>query len=99
MLHTYQRLKASQKYFSDKIDALLSTMRETTATTDSRTNAREYDDSISTLFTVLCSKHMITATAHNFSVEAYYGSQSFQCLRFQLHHTAETRQATLKSTT
>ena len=71
------RLKASQKYFSDKIDALLSTMRETTATTDSRTNAREYDDSISTLFTAAAQKkHMITATAHNFSVEAYYTARN-----------------------
>ena len=71
------RINASATYFSEKIETLLRSMRESTATTDNRVNAREYDDDITAIFTgAALKKQLITATADNFSVEAYYKARS-----------------------
>jgi len=56
---------------------LLRSIRESAATTDNRVNAREYDDDITAIFTAAAlKKQLITATAEDFSVEAYYKARS-----------------------
>lgn len=72
-----ERIEASGNYFSDKIDGLLKTLKETTATTDSRSNAQEYDDAITALYTAAAQKkHLITAMKKDFSVDAYYEARN-----------------------
>jgi len=72
-----ERLHASSSYFTGKIEILLQTLRESTATTDNRANAQEYDESIDTVFTAAALKtHLISATADNFSVESYYRARN-----------------------
>jgi hypothetical protein len=72
-----ERLHASSSYFTGKIEILLQTLRESTATTDNRANAQEYDESIDTVFTAAALKtHLISATAGNFSVESYYRARN-----------------------
>jgi superfamily II DNA helicase RecQ len=45
-----ERLRASSSYFTEKIETLLRTLQESTATTDSKANAQEYDEDIVSLF-------------------------------------------------
>jgi len=71
------RINASATYFADKIETLLRSIQESAATTDNRANAREYDDDITAIFTAAAlKKQLITATAGDFSVEAYYKARS-----------------------
>ncbi len=72
-----ERLHASSSYFTEKIDILLQTLQESTATTDNRTNAQAYDEGIASVFTAAAlKKHLISATAANFSVESYYSARN-----------------------
>lgn len=72
-----ERLHASSSYFTGKIEILLQTLRESTATTDNRANAQAYDESIDAVFTAAALKtHLISATAGNFSVESYYRARN-----------------------
>ena len=71
------RINASAAYFVDKIDTLSRSIQESAATTDNRANAREYDDDITAIFTAAAlKKQLISATAADFSVEAYYKARS-----------------------
>jgi len=71
------RINASATYFAGKIETLLRSLQESAATTDNRANAREYDDDIIAIFTAAAlKKQLITATAEDFSVEAYYKARS-----------------------
>ena len=75
--HLSDRLKSSYIYFAEKLDVLLSSLNKSPATTDSKTNAKQYDESISTIYTeVALKKHLISSTYHKFSVELYYQSRN-----------------------
>ncbi|NCB25609.1 MAG: ATP-dependent DNA helicase UvrD2 [Bacteroidia bacterium] len=75
--HLAARIHASATYFADKIETLSRSIQESAATTDNRANAREYDDDITAIFTAaVLKKQLITATAGDFSVEAYYKARS-----------------------
>ena len=55
----------------------MSSLNKSPATTDSKTNAKQYDESISTIYTeVALKKHLISSTYHKFSVELYYQSRN-----------------------
>lgn len=71
------RIKASSSYFAGKIESLLRTMRESAATTDSKANAMDYDEGITSVFTAAAlKKQLITATAEDFSVASYYAARN-----------------------
>src|SRR5690554_195694 len=71
------RLKSSSLYFAEKLDMLMNSLKKSPATTDSRTNAKLYDEAISSIYTeIALKKHLISATYNNFSVELYYQSRN-----------------------
>ena len=72
-----ERIKASSSYFAGKIEMVLRTLQESAATTDNRANAKEYDEGIASVFIAAAQKkHLITATAGNFSVASYYSART-----------------------
>jgi len=72
-----ERLRASSPYFAEKIETLLRTLQESAATTDSKANAMDYDEGITSVFTAAAlKKELITATAGDFSVESYYAARA-----------------------
>ena len=72
-----ERLSASSPYFADKIETVLHSLKESTATTDSKANAKEYDEGIDSVFTAAAlKKQLITATAGDFSVASYYAART-----------------------
>ena len=71
------RLKSSSLYFAEKLDMLMNSLKKSPATTDSRTNAKLYDEAISSIYTeIALKKHLISATYKNFSVELYYQARN-----------------------
>lgn len=72
-----ERLKASSGYFSEKLNILSETLRESSVTTDNRTNAQEYDDNISSIFTATAQKkHLIKAVENGFDIESYFSARN-----------------------
>ncbi len=72
-----ERLNSSSTYFIDKIDKLIDSIKKSPATTDSKANAKEYDESITTIFTeIALKKHLIKSTSQNFNVELYFTSRN-----------------------
>lgn len=72
-----ERLNSSSAYFNEKLDNLINTLKKSPATTDSKANANEYDESVSSIFTsVALKKHLIKATAGDFTVEEYYNARN-----------------------
>ena len=72
-----ERLNSSSAYFIEKLDNLINHLKKSPATTDSKANANEYDESVSSIFTsVALKKHLIKATAGDFTVEEYYNARN-----------------------
>ena len=72
-----ERLRASSPYFAGKIEVLLRTLQESTATTDNKANAEEYDEGITSVFIAAAlKKQLIAATAGDFSVASYYAARA-----------------------
>ncbi len=68
-----ERLNAAATYFTGKIENLLETLRQSPATTDSRENARDYNDQLRTTFGFVAQKlHVLKGIKHPFSVEDYF---------------------------
>lgn len=68
-----ERLTAAATYFTGKIENLLETLRQSPATTDSRENARDYNDQLRTTFGFVAQKlHVLKGIKHPFSVEDYF---------------------------
>jgi len=68
-----ERLTAAVDFFKTKIENLLETLRQSPATTDSRDNARDYNDQIRNHFGFLAQKlHVLKTLKHPFSVEDYF---------------------------
>ena len=95
-----ERLRASSPYFAEKIETLLRTLQESAATTDSKANAMDYDEGITSVFTAAAlKKELITATAGDFSVESYYAARAlFRKPTFAVSsYSRDTSGAQLKS--
>jgi len=68
-----ERLTAAATYFTGKIENMLETLRQSPATTDSRENARDYNDQLRTTFGFVAQKlHVLKGIKHPFSVEDYF---------------------------
>jgi hypothetical protein len=95
-----ERLRASSPYFAEKLSTVLRSLQESTATTDSKSNAKEYDEGIASVFTVAAlKKELITATADDFSVESFHKARTlFRKPPFAVtSHSRDTSGAQLKS--
>lgn len=67
------RLEASEKYFSEKLGILIETLKQSPAVTDSRENAKEFDEFFMDIFTFSLQKlHWIKGIRNGFSVEKYF---------------------------
>lgn len=67
------RLEASETYFSDKLGILTDTLKQSPAVTDSRENAKEFDEFFIDIYTFAHQKmHWIKGIRNGFSVEKYF---------------------------
>jgi hypothetical protein len=68
-----ERLNAAALFFNEKTTILLETLRQSPATTDSRENARDYNDQLSILFGYIAQKqHVLKGLKYPFDVEGYF---------------------------
>jgi len=68
-----ERLIAAADFFKVKIANLLETLRESPATTDSRENARDYNDQLKTFFGFIAQKqHILRSLKQPFTVEDFF---------------------------
>lgn len=68
-----ERLIAAADFFKLKIANLLETLRESPATTDSRENARDYNDQLKTFFGFIAQKqHILRSLKQPFTVEDFF---------------------------
>ena len=68
-----ERLQAASSFFSDKIEHVLETMRQSPAASDSRENAREYTDQLRANFAFIAQKqHIFKKLTQPFSVDKYF---------------------------
>ena len=68
-----ERLQAATLFFAEKIDYLLETLRQSPASTDSRDNARDYNDQLRVNFAFIAQKkHVFNGLKSPFSVENYF---------------------------
>ena len=67
------RLEASEKYFSEKLEGLVETLKNSPAVTDSRENASDFDTYFMDVYTFAEQKlHWIKGIKNGFSVEKYF---------------------------
>jgi hypothetical protein len=68
-----ERLNAATDFFKTKISILLDSLRQSPASTDSRDNARDYNDELRTIFGFVAQKaHLLKVLQHPFAVEDYF---------------------------
>ena len=71
--YLHARLTSAMEFFSTKIENLIETLRQSPASTDSRENARDYNDQIRSHFGFLAQKlYVLKGLKHPFSVEDYF---------------------------
>ena len=71
--YLHERLLAASEFFGSKIENLMETLRQSPATSDSRENARDYNDQLRSNFAYLAQKqHVFKGLKHPFSVEDYF---------------------------
>ncbi len=68
-----KRIEAANIFFNEKIESLIEILYESPALTDSRTNAKKYDEVLEEIFSVISHKiFMINGIVGNVSVEKYF---------------------------
>ena len=68
-----ERLQASSAYFSEELDVFLELIKSSPATTDNRTNGKQYENDLSALYTLAAQKkHLIKGFKADFSIEKYF---------------------------
>jgi len=90
--HLTERLNAASTFFSEKITTLLETFQQSPATTDSRENAREYNDLLRTNFAYIAQKlHVLKGLKYPFSVDNYFKlKNAFLIPDFNINSYAKT---------
>ncbi|HPT42920.1 MAG TPA: AAA family ATPase [Paludibacteraceae bacterium] len=67
------RLQAANGYFSEHLSILTDTLRQTSASTDNRQNANEYDDFLEDIYNFIeQKKHLIKGIQNGFNPEKYF---------------------------
>lgn len=87
-----ERLNAAALFFNEKTTILLETLRQSPATTDSRENARDYNDQLSILFGYIAQKqHVLKGLTYPFDVEGYFVlKNTFLLPNFSVNSYAKT---------
>lgn len=68
-----ERLQAATTFFTDKIEHVLETMRQSPAVSDSRENARDYTDQLRANFAFMAQKqHVFSKLPKPFTVDKYF---------------------------
>ncbi len=68
-----ERLRAATTFFNEKIATLLETFQQSPASTDSRENARDYNDQLRSNFAYMAQKlHVLKGLKYPFSVDDYF---------------------------
>lgn len=68
-----ERLQASSSYFSEELEVFLELMKSSPATTDNRSNARQYENDLLALYTLAAQKkHLINGLNSDFTIEHYF---------------------------
>lgn len=68
-----QRLSAAADYFIKQIEEIISHIKQSPATTDSKQHAKAYNDALKEVFVLLAEKkHLLYCCLQNFSVDNYY---------------------------
>ena len=95
-----ERLQASSIYFSEQLDALLKLIEASPATTDNRTNARQYENDLLALYTLAAQKHhLIKGLNSDFSIDAYFARRKkfhFSPPTFKAYATVHSERITSK---
>ncbi len=94
------RLEASEAYFSEKLGMLIDTLKQSPAVTDSRENAKEFDEFFMDIFTFSQQKlHWIKGIKDGFSVEKYFDlRKSFELPYIKISaYSRNQRKAKVKS--
>ena len=67
------RLSAAAGFFDEKIENLLETLRQSPASTDSRTNAKDYSDIVQTIFSDMAlKKHILNGLKNTSDIEHFF---------------------------
>lgn len=89
-----ERITAASVFFDDKLDVVIDTLYESPASTDSRANAKAYDDRLNEIFSFVSQKrYIINGIVENSSIERYFDlRKSFKLNRFNVtsHAKAST---------
>ncbi|MFZ4581292.1 MAG: helix-turn-helix domain-containing protein, partial [Paludibacter sp.] len=87
-----ERLQAATLFFTEKIEFLLETFRQSPANTDSRDNAREYNDQLRANFAYIAQKkHVFKGLKNPFTVENYFSiKNSFLLPDFEVNAYTKT---------
>ena len=92
-----ERLHAAHDFFSEKIDRLIKTLRQSPAKTDSRNHAAEYNEAIQDIFSDLAlKKHMLGNMKSDASIEAYFEERNGFVLP-SFHVNAYTKSSTARA--
>lgn len=68
-----ERIKAASVFFDDKMAVLIESLYESQSSTDSRINAKVYDDALSDLFATISQKrHIITGLANGADIDSFF---------------------------
>lgn len=81
-----ERIKAASVFFDEKLSVLIEALYESQATTDSRTNAKVYDDGLNEIFASISQKrHIINGIAMDVGVDKFFElRKSFALSNFNL---------------
>lgn len=94
------RLEASATYFSEKLNTLIDTLKQSPALTDSKDNADDYDQFFADIFTFSHQKlHWINGVRDGFSIEKYFDlRKSFEMPSFKIiSYSRSQRKTKVKS--
>lgn len=89
-----ERIKAASGFFDDKLDVVIETLYDSPASTDSRANAKVYDDRLNEIFSFISQKiYIINGIVNNSTIERYFDlRKSFKLNKFSI--TAHARAST-----
>lgn len=95
-----ERIAAAAGFFDSKLDVVIETLYESPASTDSRANAKTYDDRLNEIYSFVSQKrYIINGIVNNSSIDRYYDlRKSFKLNKFNItSHARATSGRKLKS--
>jgi hypothetical protein len=93
------RTTKASTYFANELSELMKSLQQSAVVTDSKTQAKAFNDSVKDLFTLIAErKHVISGFTLGFSVEAYYKQKnSFIVPSFTVNAYATSAESKIES--